>query len=836
MKKSTLRFLSGRVILPTLDYSFIRISLLRAICILWLILGSISTFAQTYPFTNLPDTLKVSYNINTQKTEPFNRSLLGYNVYFDNSAKVNTIKQMEPIGVRFPVGTPGNFYNWETDMFTRYDDTLYNNGVYGNLVDTYIRINHTEGFPALVELNNDRKEENKPVFDVIWTYSVNYDSNDKIVRRLQDSDAKGMDVRDIEIGNEMFWKQQGSTRVSTPEKYYAVAKSLSDTLKLVKPGLQLSIPVSPKTIHASYNTAVTKDSSYFDAITVHKYVGADPDEPGQSNTAYTNILTGRLDLLEGINYARSFAPDKPVWLTEWAVSAGSECQAAAALSMADCYLYFFNNQNVFKRVNWFSVNGTANNFITFVSGRTPKFPLEYTGYAQVYTILRDVFDGSTLYDDSISVEQLTTSKGSIDAVNAKAVIKDGNTTVFAVNLTDKPSVLNLKINGAETERGFKHYVLQFNSLSEDRIIYADSDPLTLIKSGTGEILLPPLSTNKIVFNGDITNDSSYVYFETPADGEKIDVGTNLIVKVKTGNKIRTLDLYINENFVRSISGAPYEWGLDTLIDPLLANLETGNYDLKLIATDDLSKISESMISIEVKDTALQSPYAGVVQIPGKFEAEDYDNGEEGFAYHDSDGNNQGGEYRSDGVDIGVSGTGYVIAYSSNNEWLEYTIDVTEDGEFDIVISYSSARPGGGGKIGASLPDENIVLLESFNLPVTASWGTFEEITIASNVTLTKGKHILRLTVKERGYNLDWIEFKKSIVNSNKDLATPKLNVYPNPNSDGIFNLSKWSKWEVFSIVGQKITSGEGNKIDISKFQKGLYILKTEQSIQKILFQ
>jgi len=788
--------------------------------------------AQTYPFTNLPDTIKASYKINTLKKEAFNRNLLGYNVYFDFNNS-NLINAIEPIGVRFPVGTPGNFYNWETDMFTRYTDTLYNNGVYGTLIDSYIKSNHKEGFPTLVSLNNTRKQQNKPAFDVIWTYSVNYDNNKKVVARLQDSDAKGMDVKDIEIGNEMFWKQQGSTRVSTPEKYLAVARSVSDTLKSVKPSLQLSIPVSPKTTHKTYNEVVTSDSRYFDAITVHKYVGADPDEPGQSNTAYANILTGRLDLLAGINYARSFAPTKPVWLTEWAVSAGNDCHAAAALSMADCYLYMFNHQSVFKRINWFSVNGTANSFVTFTNGRTVKYPLELTGYAQVFKMLRDVFEGSDMYEDSMSVVQLTSATGSMDAVSAKAVVKDGKTSVFATNLTNKPAILDLSVDNAKMTQSYMHYTMKYDSLSENRIHSINDNPLTLLKSGIGEIILPPLSVNKIVFSGENINDSTSVHFLSPANGDTFSVGSDLNVKAVAGSAIKTVDLYINNQLVRSITGSPYEWGTDTLIDSSLSNLQAGIYNLKLVASDALSKTTESTISVEVKNPLLQSPYAGEIQVPGTLEAENYDLGSEGESYHDSDGTNQGAVYRTEGVDIGeFSPDLFNIGWTVNGEWLEYTINVAETGLYDVGIVYSAGRTTPA-KIGLDLSEEGTVLFSNFNLPITGNWNTYTTLT-KTGVQLTAGKQILRLNIITSGCNIDKLIFSKVGASYIKSVKTNIINVFPNPSSDGQFHLSKNMEWQIYTIDGTKILKGEGTKIDLSAYRKGIYIGKAQHTFFKMI--
>ncbi len=232
----------------------------------------------------------------------------------------------------------------------------------------------------------------------------------------------------------------------------------------------------------------------------------------------------------------------------------------------------------------------------------------------------------------------------------------------------------------------------------------------------------------------------------------------------------------------------------------------------------------------------QAPFSGNPFLaPCKIEAEDYDVGGEGVAYHDSDDINQSGEYRTDGVDIGTGGSGYTMGYSAVGEWLEYSIDVKEDAEFELSIYYASGRPGGGAKIGFSLPDTNVTLINSFDLPVTSGWSSYDTLGIG-NVVLPKGLHVLRLNIVDRGFNLDWVEIIKVTdeVGIN-DLLAKTIKVYPNPSSSGQFHLSKYQKWEVYSLLGIKISFGEDMIIDLSNFEKGIYILKTTESNEKLLF-
>ncbi len=669
----------------------------------------------------------------------------------------------------------------------------------------------------------------------------NSTSNTESIERLKHYKEIGFEVNAIEFGNELFYRNQRSPFVSDEADFLARAKSLSKDLKEIDNDLKISIPLIPRGsfTNPNWNQLIAADKSYFDAITVHKYIGVDVDNRlDLSNIGYEFGLAARLTLESAITFARQFAQDKPVWLTEWGVDVGESPtgNAASCLGMADCYIYMSENPDIFQRANWFCANGSANQMIKLVDGTfsTIEYPLKKTGYGFTYDIIRSVFENSTLLSSKVTTPtKLELIGSSVDAVSARVVVKDGKTLILALNLTDKPAELQLNMDGSIFSDGYKLEAVTFSDVADMPLIPFDENPFNFTQNGFGSIILPPLSVNKITLKGPV---EYAVNFKSPANGAKFDEGAKLVVEANAGSAVSKLSLFVNDELVRSITNAPYIWGEDTITDAVLNKLETGFYQLKLVAENaDTFSVSES-ITIEIQDTSLQSPFDSKISIPGKFEAEDYDNGEEGFAYHDSDGYNQAGEYRSDGVDIGTGGTGYVIAYSNNGEWLEYTVDVAETGLYDMHILYSSARPGGGAKIGASLPDENIVLLESFELPVTASWGSQEEITIASNISLIKGKHILRITVKERGFNFDWVEISKSNPVSTKERFTNKLNVYPNPNSKGIFNLNKRVKWKLYSLMGQKITSGEGNKVDVSQFQKGFYILKTEESIHKVLYE
>lgn len=452
--------------------------------------------AQDYPFV-LPKKVSATYDVDTKSAQKFNNNLLGLNIDwhagyehkgYDHPDAKSFMLNYKPVSVRFPQGVWSNFYDWEVDGRRRHDD--FNNREFIKPVDNFPNLRF--GFPGFTELHAQLG------FDVMWTWNMNYDSNAKSVARLKDHVAKGFKVQDIELGNELFWGSQKSHRVSTPEKFYAVAKSLSDTLKKIDPTIKVSIPLSWRRglaadnfDHTEYNNTITADQSYFDAISVHRYVHIERDKDTVSQAGYRGILTARLNLVDDINYCRSLAPGKPVWLTEWGISCGY--RAASYLGMADTYLYIFENPDIYTRTNWFQINGYDAFFKTVVKDNVKH--ISKRGFGATYEILRSVFQDSKMLNGKMTTAEL---QAGAHAVTARAVVKDGKTIVFTVNLTNQWVPFILKMDGKTYKNNFTHQAMAFDSLAEDKIMALDENPLKLVKSGKGKIILAPYSINTIV--------------------------------------------------------------------------------------------------------------------------------------------------------------------------------------------------------------------------------------------------------------------------------------------------------------------------------------------------
>lgn len=144
------------------------------------------------------------------------------------------------------------------------------------------------------------------------------------------------------------------------------------------------------------------------------------------------------------------------------------------------------------------------------------------------------------------------------------------------------------------------------------------------------------------------------------------------------------------------------------------------------------------------------------------EAEDYDNGGEGVAYHDMDSADLGSSnYRpGDGVDIyddSLATNGHGIGWTQSSEWMNYTVNVSTAGNYTVGFRVATVNSG----TVLHLEDTNGAnLTGSVNCYNSGGWSNYWTIQI-SGVYLSVGVHVLKLYEDTGGYNLDNITFTHS---------------------------------------------------------------------------
>ena len=165
----------------------------------------------------------------------------------------------------------------------------------------------------------------------------------------------------------------------------------------------------------------------------------------------------------------------------------------------------------------------------------------------------------------------------------------------------------------------------------------------------------------------------------------------------------------------------------------------------------------------------QLPFKGAAfAIPGKIEAEDFDvpgkgkndDGTSNESYADSDTENHGdSDYRSDtGVDLYKKATGVVVGFNSEGDWLEYTINVAEAGEYTFFAAVAAA----GSTSSFQMSLDGNPLTEKISVPAASSGEeNYDDYNkVSANVTLPAGQHVLRMDVTGSWFDVDYFTFVK----------------------------------------------------------------------------
>ena len=160
----------------------------------------------------------------------------------------------------------------------------------------------------------------------------------------------------------------------------------------------------------------------------------------------------------------------------------------------------------------------------------------------------------------------------------------------------------------------------------------------------------------------------------------------------------------------------------------------------------------------------QEPFKGsALAVPGKIEVEDFDKpgqgkGEDGTdnaSYSDDYENHGDSDYRKDtGADLYKKATGVALGYNNTGDWYEYTINVAEAGDYTAVASVATEGTGA-----FTLSIDGKVVAE-----YTVTGTSYDDFSdVKQKVSLTAGKHVLRLDVTQEYFDIDYINFVKGDV-------------------------------------------------------------------------
>src|ERR1700744_4112833 len=169
--------------------------------------------------------------------------------------------------------------------------------------------------------------------------------------------------------------------------------------------------------------------------------------------------------------------------------------------------------------------------------------------------------------------------------------------------------------------------------------------------------------------------------------------------------------------------------------------------------------------------ATGAPYGGTAAaVPGTVQAENYDTGGQGVAYHVTSTNGSANSYPSHGVDLEATtdtGGGYDLGWTATGQWFKYTVNVATAGTYTVGLRLASLSGVTDGLHIANSSGAN--LSGNINVPDTGAWQTWT--TVNATVSLPAGKQTLTVDQDNGGWKIRFMTFTSSRTTSPRKTVT-----------------------------------------------------------------
>jgi len=258
--------------------------------------------------------------------------------------------------------------------------------------------------------------------------------------------------------------------------------------------------------------------------------------------------------------------------------------------------------------------------------------------------------------------------------------------------------------------------------------YTGNTKVVAFSSGYN-LTVPPhtLATSKdIQLKGVLTSSFLEAY-----PGGSVDLSVAVI-----GGIASNIVFYDGDSLIGSTNQIPYTLTAN--------NLTVGRHNFYARVYDGANFNITNIVTVIVGE---QLPFTGTAfPIPGSFDAAHYDIFEggvgNGIAYQDMSVVNEGNFRLSEYVDAeSNTSEGDVLGWIAPGEWLEYTVDVQQAGNYAMTFRYASGNSSGGGPL--RLESDGLIVKSNISVSSTGNWNTWATKTV-SNVPLKSGKQVFRV--------------------------------------------------------------------------------------------
>ncbi len=269
---------------------------------------------------------------------------------------------------------------------------------------------------------------------------------------------------------------------------------------------------------------------------------------------------------------------------------------------------------------------------------------------------------------------------------------------------------------------------------------------------------------------DIPNTLPTVAITAPGTGSTLPTGNVTIDATASDSdgSIDRVEFWNGYDYLGEDSSPPYSFTWTGVSD--------GCYTIVARTIDNQGGVQTDQVDVTVGLGCGQLPYNGsAVVLPATIQAEDYDTGGEGVAYHDIDSGNNGGQYRSDDVDIEACtdvGGGFNVGWTEPTEYVEYTVDVPNAGDHTFEIRVASQDGGGSFR----LEFEGIDKTGTIVVPQTGGWQVWT--TVSTTVNLDAGVQTMRFVPVTNGFNVNYFDVVSAPTAIAPAGTAPKTALYP----------------------------------------------------------
>ena len=211
------------------------------------------------------------------------------------------------------------------------------------------------------------------------------------------------------------------------------------------------------------------------------------------------------------------------------------------------------------------------------------------------------------------------------------------------------------------------------------------------------------------------------------------------VRAKMATKtIEKIDLYADGELIATMTEDPYMAEYTAT--------STGKKTLKAVVTTTDGNTYERLSQIQVNRGEKRAPYSETVpELPGTINADEYDKGMSGVAYSN----------------IAVDRDKFTTTATKDNSWMEYTVDVKEDGLYTMEVEVASTKAGGMLHLAEYGFDNLTFYTDLTEVPSTGGSKEFKTLRCPLKEPLTAGRHVLTLLVDTGGFCIKSMNFKRT---------------------------------------------------------------------------